>query len=185
MRRAAPFLFLLLLAACRPSAPPLDDFGVVPAFTLTSQDGQPFHASSLDGHVWIADFIYTSCAGACPRMTSQMREVQTALAPQPDIRLVSFTVDPANDTPERLAAYAKQNRANPAAWTFLTGPPDTLQKLDRDAFKLGNVDATMQHSSRFVLMDRHRHIRGYYETSESDAITRLLVDIQRLEDSQS
>ncbi len=184
MKRCFFFALLLPLAACHASAPPLDDFGVVPPFVLTGQDGRPFQATSLDGHVWVADFIYTSCAGICPRMTSQMHEVQKALAQQPDVQLVSFTVDPANDTPERLAEYAREHSAKTAVWHFLTGPPPALQKLDRDVFKLGNVDGSLQHSSRFVLCDQHRHIRGYYDTSESDSITRLLVDIQRLEGSK-
>ncbi len=184
MRRTLFFALLLPLAACHQSAPAFDDFGVVPPFVLTAQNGQSFDATSLDGHVWVADFIYTSCAGVCPRMTSQMHEVQTALKQQSDVQLVSFTVDPANDTPPRLAEYARENGANTAVWHFLTGPQPALQNLDRNVFKLGNVDGSMQHSSRFVLCDQHRHIRGYYDTSESDAITRLLVDIQRLEGSK-
>jgi protein SCO1/2 len=76
-----------------------------------------------------------------------------------------------------LAEYAKTHRASPEHWYFLTGPPETLQKLDRDTFKLGSVDATLQHSTRFVLVDRHSRIRGYYDTSESRAIPRVIEDI--------
>ena len=83
------------------------------------------------------------------------------------MRLVSFSVDPAEDTPPVLAAYAKTHGAAPSMWYFLTGPVATLQMLDRDAFKLGNIDATMQHSTRFVLVDRQGRIRGYYDTSEA------------------
>ncbi len=125
----------------RRTAQSLDDFGVVPEFTLTAQDGQPFHSSALAGKIWVADFIYTTCPGPCPRMTSQMHDVQDAIAKIPDVKLVSFTVDPATDTPPVLAQYAKVHGASAAHWYFLTGPVDTLQKLDRDAFKLGNVDA--------------------------------------------
>jgi protein SCO1 len=103
-------------------------------------------------------------------MTSQMREVQDAVLKMPDVRLVSFTMDPANDTPPVLAAYAKAARRAPPMWYFLTGSVATLQMLDRDAFKLGDIDAALQHSTRFVLVDRQGRIRGYYDTSESSAI---------------
>ena len=78
--------------AARPS---LEVFGDIPQFDLVAQDGQPFHSQALAGKIWVADFIYTTCPGPCPRMTSQMREVQDAVSKIPDVRLVSFTVDPA------------------------------------------------------------------------------------------
>jgi protein SCO1/2 len=145
-----------------------------------AQDGQPFHSQVLAGKIWVADFIYTTCPGPCPRMTSQMREVQDAVSKIPDVRLVSFTVDPAEDTPPVLAAYAKTHGASESMWYFLTGPVATLQMLDRDAFKLGNIDASMQHSTRFVLVDRQGRIRRYYDTSESTSIPKLISDIYAL-----
>ena len=170
-----------LLAACRPAAPPLPDFGAVPSFQLTDQNGRPFSPAQLAGHAWVADFIYTSCPGICPRMTSQMHEVQDSIATLPEVRLVSFSVDPAIDTPERLNAYARLHRAKDGVWFFLTGSQQTLRKLDRDAFKLGNIDASLQHSSRFVLIDGHMRIRGYFDTSSADSIPRLIAGIQQLE----
>jgi len=174
---AAPFL---LLTACVSPKASLDDYGIVPEFTLIAQNGQPFSSHTLQGQIWVADFIYTTCPGPCPRMTSQMREVQDAVAKIPDVKLVSFTVDPANDTPQVLAGYAKVHGASSERWYFLTGPVPTLQMLDRDAFKLGNVDGTLEHSTRFALVDRQAHIRGYYETSEATAIPRLISAIQEL-----
>jgi protein SCO1/2 len=167
------------LAACS-QHPTLEVFGDVPQFELVSEDGQPFHSQALAGKIWVADFIYTTCPGPCPRMTSQMREVQDAVLKMPDVRLVSFTVDPAQDTPPVLAAYAKTHGAAASIWYFLTGPMATLQALDRDAFKLGNIDGTLQHSTRFVLVDRQGRIRGYYDTSESSAIPKVISDIYSL-----
>lgn len=113
-------------------------------------------------------------------MTSQMAKVQDEFRGLSDLKFVSFTVDPAHDTPEQLAKYAREHHAAEGAWYFLTGAQDTLQMLDRDAFKLGNVDSSLQHSSRFVLLDRHSQIRGYYDTSEPDAIPHLIADIKDL-----
>src|SRR6202795_3159555 len=157
---------IFALTACSRHTSSLPVYYNVPAFDLVAQDGQPFHSAVLTGKIWVADFIYTTCPGPCPRMTSQMREVQDAVLKIPDVRLVSFTVDPAEDTPPVLAAYAKTHGASDSIWYFLTGPVSTLQMLDRDAFKLGNLDATMQHSTRFTLVDRQGRIRGYYDTSD-------------------
>ncbi len=168
------------LIACSHRATSLEVLGDVPQFELVSQDGQPFHSQALAGKIWVADFIYTTCPGPCPRMTSQMREVQDAVSKLPDVRLVSFTVDPAQDTPPVLAAYAKLHGASPAMWYFLTGPVPVLQTLDRDSFKLGNIDASMQHSTRFALVDQQGRIRGYYDTSESSAIPKVISDIHAL-----
>jgi protein SCO1/2 len=180
MKLLAVLVLACALAACSRRAPALEVFGQIPQFELIAQNGQPFHSQVLAGKIWVADFIYTTCPGPCPRMTSQMREVQDAVSKLPDVRLVSFTVDPAQDTPPVLAAYAKLHGASPAIWYFLTGPVPTLQMLDRDAFKLGNIDATMQHSTRFVLVDRQGRIRGYYDTSDSSSIPKVIADASAL-----
>ena len=169
-------LLLALFAACK-KEPALEDYGVVPDFELTSEQGQPFKSSQLMGTPWIADFIYTTCPGPCPRMSSIMTRLQSEGA---GFRMVSFTIDPARDTPEVMAAYGKRFKADPSRWTFLTGPRETLQMLNRKGFKLGDVDGTMDHSTRFVLVDRNMHIRGFYGTSEEDGILRLKQDLGRI-----
>jgi len=180
MKFAVLLTLTLALAACIHRAGSLPVYYDVPEFQLTAQDGQAFDSKVLAGKIWVADFIYTNCPGPCPRMTSQMHEVQNAILKMPDVKLVSITIDPARDTPQVLAGYAKAHGASPEHWYFLTGPPSTLQKLDRDTFKLGNVDATLEHSTRFVLVDRQSRIRGYYETSESGAIPKLIDNIYAL-----
>ena len=180
MKLLAVIALAIAFTACSHHTPSLEVLGDIPQFELVAQDGQAFHSQVLAGKIWVADFIYTTCPGPCPRMTSQMREVQDAVSKIPDVRLVSFTVDPANDTPPVLTEYANTHGALPAMWYFLTGPVATLQMLDRDAFKLGNLDATMQHSTRFVLVDGQGHIRGYYDTSDSSSIPKLISDVTSL-----
>jgi len=172
--------FAVAFTGCSQRAPSLEIFGDVPEFHLTAQNGHPFDSQVLAGKIWVADFIYTTCPGPCPRMTSQMHQVQNAVAGIPDVRLVSFTVDPAQDTPTVLAAYANVHGAAPSRWYFLTGPVPTLQMLDRDAFKLGNIDGTLQHSTRFVLVDRQGRIRGYYDTSDASSIPKVIADVKAL-----
>ena len=169
-----------LLSSCSIKREPLPEYGSVPEFALTAQDGQSFESKTLAGKIWVADFIYTTCPGPCPRMTSQMHEVQQAVGKIADVRLVSFTVDPARDTPPVLREYARVHGAAAGLWYFLTGPQATLQMLDKDAFKLGDVNGRLEHSTRFVLVDGKSRIRGYYDTSESDAIRHVVADVEAL-----
>lgn len=181
MKTGAGVLALgMVLAGCtaRPALPVL---GNVPDFQLTSQTGASVDRNALLGHVWVADFMFTTCPGPCPRMSSQMHQIQKATAGTPDVKLVSFTVDPAHDTPAVLAAYGKHFLAEPARWYFLTGPQTTLDQLGRAGFKLNAVDGSLGHSTRFVLVDRTAHIRGYYASSDDDFPAPLLRDLRQLE----
>jgi len=176
-----PFVALISALACTNCSRPVSlSYGAVPEFSLTDQTGAMFSSATvLNGRVWVADFFFTTCPGPCPRMSSQMHQVQMALAKE-GIRLVSFTVDPEHDSPPVLESYARSFDARTGVWYFLTGSRGALQHLDRDAFQLGDVDGTLQHSTRFVLVDKHLRIRGYYLTSEPDAISRLIADARSL-----
>jgi protein SCO1/2 len=172
-------VLLLALAGCaRHEAMPV--YGRVPAFVLTSQTGAAFDSKSLDGKIWVADFFFTTCMGPCPRMSAQMHWVQKQIADLPDVKLVSFTVDPQHDTPPVLAAYAQRFRAEPGRWALLTGSTATLDALDRNAFKMGNVDGSFAHSTLFALVDRRGFIRGYYHTEEGESLDALIAAIRRL-----
>ncbi len=179
MRFGCAFV-LVLLAGCRGRVADLPTYGDVPAFQLTDQNGRTFDSRTLAGRVWVADFMFTSCPGPCPRMTSQMHQVQEATQKLDNVREVSFTVDPARDTPQVLAEYAKVHHAEPKSWYFLTGAQSDLHHLGRDVFKLNNVDGTLQHSTRFVLVDARGQIRGYYDTSEPGSIPKLIGDVRAL-----
>ncbi len=177
MRTLACFLVLLSLVGC--SRKPLPVFSQVPDFTLNSETGKPFVRAGLAGHVWVADFVFTNCEGPCPRMSSHMRAIQDKTPKS--VKMVSFTVDPVRDTPEVLAQYAKHFQADPSRWSFLTGTPDVLNFLAHDVFKLGSVGAGLDHSTRFVLIDKKGRIRGYYGISDGDAVARVTADATRLE----
>jgi protein SCO1/2 len=159
--------------------------GGIPRFELTAQDGHAFDSRSLDGRIWVADFIFTNCPGPCPMMSERMRQVQTQTGDLPDVRLVSFTVDPARDTPPVLDAYAKHFLARPGRWFFLTGEPGRLDHLGLNVFHLNRVDGSLDHSTRFTLIDRKGRIRGYYGFSERGFPDRLLADVRQLERDKS
>ena len=93
----------------------LPQYGTVPAFEFTDQNGQPFGSPQLVGKIWIADFVYSTCPGPCPMISSRMGELQKPLR-DTDVKLVSFSVDPQHDTPAVLREYAAQ--AQRAAWAL-------------------------------------------------------------------
>jgi protein SCO1 len=170
------------VAALRQRA--VSSYGTVPSFQFTNQNGQPFGSAQLAGKIWIADFIYTTCPGPCPMISSRMSELQKPLE-KTDVHLVSFSVDPDKDTPEVLHRYAESLQAEPDRWDFLTGPKSEIYKLSHDGFKLAISNGSDQqglpvHSTRIVLVDQHSQIRGYYDAVEADAITKLLADTNHL-----
>src|SRR5213082_2942449 len=162
----------------------VSSYGIAPEFLLVNQNGQAFGSARLAGKIWIADFIYTTCPGPCPMISSRMSELQKPLE-KTDVHLVSFSVDPEKDTPEVLRGYAEKLQAEPASWDFLTGPKSTIYKLSHDGFKLAVSDGTDAegipvHSTRIVLVDRRGEIRGYYDATESDAVIKLVADATHL-----
>ena len=162
----------------------VSSYGMVPEFVLVNQDGKNFGSAQLRGKIWIADFIYTTCPGPCPMISSRMSELQKPLA-KTDVHLVSFTVDPAKDTPQILQTYAERLQAEPGRWDFLTGPQSTIYNLSRNGFKLAVSDGSDAkgipvHSTRMILVDRHGAIRGYYDAAEPDALTKLVADTTHL-----
>ena len=169
---------------CRRAAdlPPL---GSVGTFSLTDQAGRAVKAESMRGQVWAAAFFFTRCPTVCPRITRRMRDLQQAAAKDDvKLQLVSFSVDPDNDTPAVLTAYAKQYNADLATWRFLTGDLEVVRKTSEHGFKLaldGKATAGAEHfglfhGSHLVLVDGAGQIRGYYRTSEDSQMAQLLKD---------
>lgn len=169
----------------RPQPAPLAEHGAVPDFALTERSGKPFRLADLHGKVWIADFIFTYCAGPCPLMTTRMSKLQQPLKDFNDVRLVSFTVDPKRDTPEVLAKYADNYEASRDRWFFLTGEQAAIYSLATNGFHLPVIEnagggSQPEHSTRFVLVDRQARIRGYYDGTSEEALDKLLQDAGHL-----
>src|SRR5256885_7300127 len=112
----------------------VSSYGTVPEFVFVNQDGKNFDSAQLRGKIWIADFIYTTCPGPCPMISSRMSELQKPLG-KTDVHLVSFSVDPEKDTPDVLHRYAEKLQAEPDRWDFLTGPKSAIYKLSHNGFK--------------------------------------------------
>jgi protein SCO1/2 len=176
MRLVSVILLSILAFSCN-RASNLETFYPVPDFSLTDQTDKPVTLHELKGRVWVADFIFTNCGGTCPVMTEKMRKLQETLPA--NIRLVSFTVDPARDTSKALAAYAAEHGATRERWLFLTGDKQELYDICIKGFKLplqddeGTPLEPITHSTRFVLVDKEGQIRGYYSGTEEEDLKRL------------
>lgn len=163
---------------------PLDLALPLPAFELVDQDGRPFASSALRGRPWVADFVFTRCAGPCPLMTAHMKRLQDDLTDVPEVSFVSISVDPDYDRPAVLAAYAQAHGADPQRWRFLTGTMEQIYDLAIDGFKVAveqaRQDQQIIHDSRFILVDGEGRIRGYYDSGRPEELDALRRDARRL-----
>jgi protein SCO1/2 len=174
---------------CRPADPKLDDLGVIPPFALTDDRGAPYTEAALEGHVSIVDFIFTRCDAICPLSTMKMEKIQEKTFDVGDkVMLVSFSVDPEYDTPARLADYAKKYRADGDRWRFVTGPLATVHALIEGPFminmqrdgKTKSGAPNIAHQGFFLLVDRHRHIRGTYASEDIQRLDEMIRDARYL-----
>ena len=164
----------------------LPSYGHVPAFRLVDHRGQPISDESLRGTVWVADFIFTRCAGQCPMMSERLAQLDHALGADARLKLISFTVDPDWDTPKVLAEYATAHGAAHERWLFVTGPKAEIWQLCAHGFQLAVSDGErasvepITHSTRLVLVDASGAIRGYYDAAEPDELERLQHELHVL-----
>jgi cytochrome oxidase Cu insertion factor (SCO1/SenC/PrrC family) len=170
------------ISALKHSAPPPNDFGPVGDFSLTERGGRTVTAADLAGKVWVASFVFTRCTGPCPQVTGTVASLQKDIGNEPDVRLVTFTVDPEHDDPEELKRYADRFGAA-ERWLFLTGPEKEIDRLLIDNFHVG-VDRPagkeLTHSTRLALVDRRGHIRGYFDGRKVDEQGQPVDDLPRL-----
>ncbi len=139
-----------------------------PNFDLIDQDHQPVTLKSMNGKAWIADLVFTHCAGPCPTMTLKMANLEKAIT-SPGVRFVSFSVDPERDTPAVLKEYAKKFNADESRWKFLTGSSDEIQKTARGLLVTALAaegDNPIIHDERFILIDADGKICGYYHSKD-------------------
>lgn len=166
-------------------------YGQVQPFALTNQSGQVVTLSDLKGKVWVADVIFTRCAGPCPKMTEEMRKLQAAFESGEPLRFVTLTTDPEYDTPAVLRRYSEKFNANPQRWFLLTGPKsEILANLAIGSLKLSALEKAEEqqqnendlfiHSTQFVLVDKSGKLRGVYDSLEPGFQEEIQADIQGL-----
>lgn len=165
---------------------PLPVIARVPEFSLIERSGATITRADLLGKVWVADFVFTSCAGPCPEMSLRMRSLQQTLKKTGrDVMLVTVTLDPTRDTPKILARYADKYHADPKRWLFLTGSDeqaihDLVLKGFLQALAPATQDSPIIHSTRFVLVDKKGRIRKAHEGLDVASRDQLLHDLDKL-----
>lgn len=182
---AGTAMTLRVRSMARDESVDLPTVGRVSDFTLTERSGRAVTLEDLRGYVWVADFIFTRCSGACPMMASKMYELQEQTSGRDDFRLVSFTLDPEYDTPEQLEKYSRTVVDAGPRWLWLTGDKQTLHSLSQSDFLLSVTEQDSEvepvlHSQKLVLVDAQARIRGYYDGTEALELERLLEDIGKL-----
>lgn len=163
------------------------DFGTLGAFQMKNQLGETVTGESLKGKTWVASFIFTRCQGPCPLISYRASELQKEFLSD-SFRLVSFSVDPEYDQPDKLMAYSKTYNADSKRWIFLTGEKKATFDLIRKSFHLaveddgtGESADQIMHSTFFILVDPQGHIRGYFNSTDAAALADLKRELhQRL-----
>lgn len=158
----------------------LPELGSAPEFAGTNFTGAEVTQDKLGGTVYVAYFFFTSCSGPCPVMNSKANVLQAAYADAEDFRIVGFSVDPENDSVQRLARYADRYSAKPGRWYMLRNSVEAVSDIASRGFKVGNASQPDLHSTRFALVDREGKIRGYYDGLDDAKMDELRAAIDFL-----
>ncbi|MBM3165701.1 MAG: SCO family protein [Bacteroidetes bacterium] len=159
------------------------------AFRLIDEQNKVITDKAIDGKVFVAEYFFATCKSICPIMNQQMQRVQARFKGERNFNILSFTVDPDTDTPGQLLAYAKKHGYSPGQWHFITGSKDSLYRLARTSFfvlkpaeaqNLGDAGNDFIHTNNFVLVDKQRQIRGYYDGTNPSEVDQLIKDIEIL-----
>lgn len=155
-------------------------------FALVNQNADTISQKNLTKSIYVADFFFVNCPGICIKMAKQMGRVYAAYKNNPDVKIVSHTVNPENDSVAVLMEYAKkQGVSDHSKWIFLTGEKAAIYKLARDQYYAtatqgdGGPDDFV-HTERFTLVDRDKHIRGFYDGTNENEVNQMMFDIDRL-----
>ncbi len=158
-------------------------------FSFQNQENKTISRADVEGKVFVAEYFFTTCGTICPIMNQQMMRIQEAYKNNPDLKILSFTVDPDIDDVKQMKTYADGHGADPNQWYFLTGNKEDLYSLARKSFfilkpaeaeNLGDAGSDFIHTNNFVLVDQKLRIRGYYDGTNPKEVDKLIQDIQIL-----
>jgi protein SCO1/2 len=156
----------------------------IPSFHLVNQDGKTITDDSTRDKIYVANFFFATCPTVCPQMNEQVQRVQKAFKDEENFQILSFTVDPENDTVAALAEYAKRMNADNSLWWFLTGEKDSIYQLAREGFLVsaaaGKTAADFFHSQSLILIDKEKRIRGIYDGTEPAQVDTLIDEVKVL-----
>jgi protein SCO1/2 len=151
-------------------------------FSFVNQNGKTITQKDYEGKIYVADFFFTTCGSICPKMTTNLSDVQKAFANNQKVKLLSFTVFPETDSVPVLKAYAKKHNVDDAKWNLVTGDKKEIYTMARKSYlavKMGKPSELydMVHTENFVLVDTKKRVRGFYDGTNKEDIKRLIEDI--------
>ncbi len=156
----------------------------VPDFAFVNQDSQQVTQQTVAGKIYVTDFFFTSCPSICPKMKSQMLRVYEKFKDNPDVLLLSHSIDPEHDTVAVLKDYAERLSVESNKWHFLTGEKDSIYDMASNylvaAQQDGEAEGGFTHGGHFILVDGQRRIRGVYDGTEEASVDQLIRDIPLL-----
>lgn len=159
-------------------------YHAIPAFQFTNQDNQPVTNHTLDGKIYVADFFFTSCPTICPKMKTQLKRVYDKYKGNPDVMLLSHTIDPQHDTPAVLKEFADGLGVTGNQWQFVTGDKEKLFATGKNYMVVATEDKAepggLLHSGHFVLVDKDKHVRGMYDGTTEEGANKLMSDMDKL-----
>lgn len=157
-------------------------YHTIAPFSMTNHNGETITEKDYENTIYVADFFFTTCPSICPIMTKNMYALQQKLSPYPDVKLLSFSVTPEIDTVAQLKRYAIENKVDDNRWNLATGNKKEIYQLARKSYLVVKEDGDggphdMIHTENFVLVDKQKRIRGYYDGTQASAIDDILRDI--------
>ncbi len=163
-------------------------YHTIPFWSFINQDNERVSSQDYQDKIYIADFFFTHCPGVCPELLESLKTVQQALKGT-DVSIISHTVDPKNDTPERLKWYVNKNNIDTQNWNFLTGNKQEIYELGVNGYLVPNQEDALApggflHSEKFILIDKKKRIRGFYNGRDQASVNQLLEDVKLLIDEQ-
>ena len=181
-----PIFFQTGVAKPFQECPPSDSSQhYIPEFRFTNQDGKLIGRKEMEGKITIVDFFFTSCPSICPVMSKEMERVNDHFRDEPNVQILSISIDPTYDTPQILKAYAEEHHAIPGKWHFLSGSKEETFQLARCGFVLPALDGNgvpddFVHSDKFILIDDQGRIRGYYSGTTREEVDLLMLETKIL-----
>jgi len=160
-------------------------YHTIPDFKFVSQDGDTVTAATVKNKIYVADFFFTSCPTICPKMKTQLKRVYERFNTNPDVLLLSHTIDPAHDSVPALKEFANELGVTGKNWLFVTGDRDKIYDIGQNSYMVtaqedSSAPGGVVHSGAFILVDKDRHIRGIYDGTTEVGVDKLMADIEKL-----
>ena len=160
-------------------------YHTIAPFSMTNQNGETITEKEYDNTIYVADFFFTTCPSICPIMTKNMHTLQEKLIGLPEVKLLSFSVTPQIDSVAQLKRYALKNKVDDTRWNLVTGKKKEIYELARKSYLVVKDDGDggpydMIHTENFVLVDKQKRIRGFYDGTQLEAMDDILRDIELL-----